>query len=249
MATKKRTTFPATRATAMKAARAVTSAATRTTAATRAPVTARAPVKVGAKEKKRAQLLLADIRDRDKRVVRNFYQMGRALVALRTPALYRALGYSSFEALLRGEKLMSRAQAYKLMNVVEAYTPAQAVALGFERAYGLIEWARNAPTDEPPASLADRNVEIGGRPVSEASVRAIRADVRRLRAALAKPAAKKRPRKPDRALETAKKAADHLARALRTRDAENARVRPIRDAGRWRIEVILDVDDTLALLE
>ena len=243
MATKKRTMFPVTR----RAASTVRAPAT-TKAVPRAAA-ARAPIKVGAKEKQRARALLADIRDRDKRVVRNFYQMGRALLSLRTPALYGALGYSSFDALLRGEKLMSRAQAYKLMNVVEAYTPAQAVALGFERAYGLIEWARNAPTDEPAASLADRNVEIGGRPVREASVRAIRADVRRLRAALEKPAPKKQPRRPDRALEAANKAADHLARALRTRDAENARVRPIRDAGRWRIEVILDVDDTLALLE
>ena len=208
-------------------------------------------MKLGAKEKKRAQQLLADIRDREKRVVRNFYQMGRALSELRTPTLYGALGYPSSDALLRGEKLMSRSQAYKLMDVVDAYAPAQAVALGFERAYGLVEWARNAPTDEPAASLAERNVEIAGRPVREAPVRAIRADVRRLRKALSEApgVAKAKPKKPDRALQTAKKAADHLARALATRDAANARVRPIRDSGRWRIEIVIDVDDTLALLE
>jgi hypothetical protein len=240
---KKRPPITPARAATMKATSVAVSAA----AARAIPraAAARAPVKVGVKEEKRARALLADIRDREKRVVRNFYQMGLALSELRTPRLYTALGYPSFDALLRGEELMSRAQAYKLMDVVAAYPPAQAVALGFERAYGLVEWARNAPTDEPAASLAERNVEIAGRPVREASVRAIRAETRRLR--------KTPPKGPsvakvDRALEAAKKAADHLARALAMRGAENARVRPVRDSGRWRIEAVIDVDDTLALL-
>lgn len=206
-----------------------------------AAVASSAVARTSAADRKRAEALLAEIRDREARVVRNFYEMGVALKKLKASALHRALGHASFDVMLRERKLMSRTKAYKLIQVAEAYPRAQAVALGFERAYGLLEWARQAPSDEAPASLAARNVQIAGRPVKSAPVRAIKAETKKLRA---------QPNllKVDRARDRAQRVAERLARALHGRDAGNARARAVRDGGRWRIEVVLDVDDALTLL-
>ncbi len=70
---------------------------------------------------------LALIRRRLVAISEAFFDIGVALRTLAQPRIYTAMGHQSFEALLVGEKLMSRSSAADLMRIAERYTRETAV--------------------------------------------------------------------------------------------------------------------------
>lgn len=183
----------------------------------------------------RARGLVADIRKRLERIQEDFHAIGRLLTRLRNQKLYTALGYDSFEALLAGEKLMSVTTAYRMMRVATAFDARSAKSLGLQKAYALHAYTEATPIDDIAKILAAGDARVGKSktPVSEISVRELRAETRRQLRTTGK-------RKPSDEEKKARAAARAVQRALRKRGATDARAEAKRIDGRWR--VLIDVD-------
>jgi hypothetical protein len=97
--------------------------------------------------------------------------------------LFLSLGYETFEAMLEGERLPSRAQAFKMMGVSAVFERADIRDYGVERAMALIAYTRATDADDDPVRLLRDNAVVGGVAVREATA----ADLARARrAALAR---------------------------------------------------------------
>ena len=114
------------------------------------------------------------IRRRLATVVEGFYDIGVALTEILKGKLYAADGHASLEVYLDAEKLLSPSQARKLIDIVANVPREQALAVGQERAYALIAFARATPEPDSAAELIAGG-EIDGQPAASASVRAITA--------------------------------------------------------------------------
>ena len=148
-------------------------------AATRVPITptrprARAPAKRAADLVSTVETLRHDIDAR-------FYELGLALRELQRPEMYRALGFTSFEALLAGRELMSRPTAFKFINVVESFPKPVATKLGIEKAYGVIRYTKLAHASRTPVEVLALDPVIRHdqktAPLSRISARALNAAV------------------------------------------------------------------------
>lgn len=159
------------------------------------------------RKKERALELLDLIARRKTRILEDFYDIGLALAELSDKQLYLALGFASFEKLLAARDVIAYSQAKRLMAVVAQMPRAQAVKLGQERAYALVAYASATPAEDDPAQLAKQDARIGGKPVSQASLRHIEGATKTVRA-------KARAAKPASA---ADRAAASLVRAARTK--------------------------------
>ena len=119
----------------------------------------------GAQNRKRAIFLLALVAKRKDDATRAFYDIGVALRELLRKKLYAPLGHPNFGAMLKAHGVMSKAFAFRLVGVVEAFTREQAIELGQKKAMSLVRLARATAADDTPSGLAKGNVIVDGKPV------------------------------------------------------------------------------------
>lgn len=119
---------------------------------------------------RKARALLEAIRGQMADVAESFLELGASLKALYDGALHTPLGYDSFEALLSGERLVSRSQAFKLMAVASVFAKADIRDFGIERAMALIAYTRATPEEDDAAELLRANAEVGGVEVRSATI-------------------------------------------------------------------------------
>jgi len=195
-----------------------------------------------ARNKERAQALTEEIRRRGHVLESELFAVGRALRKLSEEPLYLAMGYDSFADLLRGERLMPRTTAYKLMSVTEAFTAPHAKKLGFEKAYALLAYVQATPQKDVAPMLAKTDARIGNRHISKMSVRQIRDASRRVRATT-----NSKSKKSQAELE-ARRAARKLQATLRKQGAKDAVARAERHDGEWRVALHVAVGDVGVLV-
>ncbi|TAK18466.1 MAG: hypothetical protein EPO40_37465 [Myxococcaceae bacterium] len=114
------------------------------------------------------------IRRRLATVVESFYDVGEALREIADRKLYAVSDHASFAAWVEGSKLMSSAQAEKLLAIVRHVPREAALAAGQERAYALVLLAAATPEPDSAAELLAGGV-VDGQPAAKASVRTIKA--------------------------------------------------------------------------
>ncbi|MFW5920535.1 MAG: hypothetical protein ACOCUS_01750 [Polyangiales bacterium] len=192
-------------------------------------------------DRRRAKRLVADVRERKRRIASDFYAMGEALRELKRPEMYGALRYPSFRQLLSDQQLVSRSTAFKLIAVTETYPKDQALALGLEKAYGLIRWSNAADTDESPSELAAGDALIGDRAIHDITVRDLRERVRRI-----DPGSDTDGR--SRARRHAERVARAMQREMRAQGLDTAKARARRVGGQWLVAVEAPVADAEAWL-
>lgn len=140
------------------------------------------------------------IRRRLATVVESFYDVGEALREIADHKLYATTPYPSLAAWVEGTKLMSSAQAEKLVAIVRHVPREAALIAGQERAYALVSLAAATPASDSVGELIARGT-IDGQPAVQASVRAIRAAASAERAKLPKSPAQKEKAKADAAVD------------------------------------------------
>ena len=145
---------------------------------------------------KKLTVLEGLIRRRLATVVESFYDIGVALTEILKKKLYAVGGYASLEAYLTATKLLSAAQAMKLIAIVREVPREVALAAGPERSYALIGLAKATPALDTAAELIVSGT-IDGQPAAKAPVRAIAAKARAERAKRPKTAAAREREKAD----------------------------------------------------
>jgi len=159
-------------------------------------------------KRRRAEALLALVQRRKQHITEDFYDIGEALRELLRKKLYEPLGFASFDDLVRAHDLMSVEQARKLVALVEHMPREEALRLGQEKAYALVAYTLATPEPDVPADLVRADAKLGDKPLSETSVRDIKA--------AAAEARKKQPKKPLGEAERARLRRDkHLLAAAR----------------------------------
>lgn len=119
---------------------------------------------------KRAEALLELIARRKGRIAEDFYDIGEALREILDKKLYVALGHRSFGELLEQRAVMGRTQASKLVSIARAVPRKQALDLGPEKAYALLQYARATPDVDSVASVLAEGVRTKGRKRAVANV-------------------------------------------------------------------------------
>jgi hypothetical protein len=165
-----------------------------------------------------------------------FYEIGAALVGLRAPAVWGALGAESFQALIATLPHLSPATCFRLMRIAEHYTETTAITLTSAKADALITYVEATPEVDDAETLAREDAVIAGLPISKQTALAIRAAAADVRPASK---AKKRPGEVE-----AKAHATKLERALEAATKEAVNVRLVHRKGAFR--VVMDVPVELA---
>jgi len=170
-----------------------------------------------------------------------FYEVGQALVGLRAPAIFGALGADSFHALIETLPQLSPATCFRLMRIVEHYTETTAIKLTSGKADALITYVEATPEADDAETLAREDAVIAGLPISKQTALAIRnaaADVR---------PAEKGPKRPGEA--EAKARATRLERVLESATKEAVNVRLVHRKGAFRVLMDMPVElaDRIAL--
>ena len=170
-----------------------------------------------------------------------FYEVGQALLGLRAPAVWGALGATSFEALVDTLPRLSRASCFRLMRIVEHYTETTAITLTQGKADALITYVEATPEADDAETLAREDAVIAGLPISKQTALAIRAA-----AADVRPASKSRQRPGE---VEAKARATKLERALEgaTKEAVNVRLVHRKGAFRMLMDVPMELADRISL--
>lgn len=194
-----------------------------------------------AKNKKRAEQLLADVRKRSTRMVENAHAVGKALLELSEERIYAAKGYDSFADLLKGEKLMARTTAHRLMSIADTYTLKQVRELGVSKAYALLSYAEATPKLDHAPILLDNNVRIGNKFITAMTVREINEAAKRARKASGRANPQSGPEK------FARKEARMLQARLRKQGFDKAKASAVRDGTAWRVQVVVDAEDASEL--
>ncbi|RLB45932.1 MAG: hypothetical protein DRJ42_28850 [Deltaproteobacteria bacterium] len=189
-----------------------------------------------AKNKARAERLIAELEEFRARMPEDFYRHGLALAELSRPALYAAAGHKNFRELLRARRLVGASTAYKLIAVVHNYPRAQAEGLGFAVAYALTRFVAATPEDDRASRLVAGNVMIGRTPVDRITVRQLNAATERVRRAAAKPTK-------DPEAKAARRAGRELQKRLRAAGAGSAKVKAVRLEGEWCLRTDMVVGD------
>jgi len=123
-----------------------------------------------ARNKARLAELVAEIRRRLASIVEGFYDVGEGLREIVDKRLYLSDDHANFETFLTATRLMSPRRAAKLVAVARGVPRTRALALGQERAYALLSYAKVANDD---VALRSADATRAGRPVEEVSVREI----------------------------------------------------------------------------
>ena len=139
------------------------------------------------------------IRRRITTIVESFYDIGLALDEIQRKKLYAAEGFASIDAFVVGTKLLSPAQAAKLIAIVRNVPREQALSVGQEAAYAFVALARATPEPDSATELIAHGM-LDGRPAATAPVRALKAKAKALRAAAPKSAAQQARAKLDAAI-------------------------------------------------
>ena len=191
--------------------------------------------------KRKANEFLARIQTRIAWIEESFYDIGKSLQALRAPAVWGALDYASFEALLKTVPNLNEQMAYRLMRIVDHYEESTAIALTQTKALALLTYVDATPEADDAESLARADAEVGGLPISKQTVRGI------LEAATeARPATKKRKRPGE---DEAKARGKQLERSLEALTKEAVSVRIVRRKGVFRavVDVPVALFDAIAV--
>ncbi len=157
-------------------------------------------------------MLLAEIVRWKLRIAADFYDIGEALREIQNKKLYRALGHAKFADMLKARRVMGATQAYRLIQLVSSVPREKALAIGSEKAFRLIDYAKVTPEPDNASWLTEQGTLPGGKRVAEASTREIVAATKAVRA---KGGAKK-------AKIAANEAARSVRAALRKRGASAA---------------------------
>ncbi|MFO0610056.1 MAG: hypothetical protein U0324_43255 [Polyangiales bacterium] len=183
-----------------------------------------------ARNKARLDELVAEIQRRLTTIVEGFYDVGEHLGEIVDKRLYLADGHETFDAFLAAARLMSPRQAAKLIAVSRSVPRSRALALGQERAYALLSYAKASNDD---AALLAEDAKLAGRPVAEVSVREIVAATQVARA-------EHRGERPKTDAARDRERADaELRRALREKLRDAGAGRPEVTVGRGRVRVEL----------
>lgn len=164
----------------------------------------------------------------------SFYEIGAALARLRDPAMFGALGFDTFEALLASIPKLSREVAYRCLRIATRFDEPTALALTQTKALALLTYVDATPEPDDAQALAEADATIGGAPISKQTAEGILAA-----AAKARPPTKRRarPGEPE-----ARQAASELERRLGKGAAGGVEVRLTRRKGAWRMLVDLPAD-------
>ncbi len=132
---------------------------------------------------KRAEALLELISRRKGRIAEDFYDIGEALREILDRKLYVALGHRSFGELLEKRNVLGRTQASKLVSIARAMPRKQALDLGPEKAYALLQYTRATPDVDSVASVLVEGVRTKGRrrAVAAVSSRTVATEAKALR--------------------------------------------------------------------
>jgi hypothetical protein len=188
-----------------------------------------------------AEQLVQAVIARRRRVAEEFYGMGVELRELARPEMHRVLGYKSFGELLEGRRIINRMTALRLISVVEAFPPGLATKLGLEKAYALVRYAEATPAPDFAKVLALQDVVVGGKRISEASVRDIVAETKKIRGEGV-------PDARDPAAREARGAAKALQAALRKGGAKGVTARRAWERGAWKVRVELSAEEARGLV-
>lgn len=123
----------------------------------------------------RAEKLVATARGLVEEIERNFWELGRVLEEIRSEELHRVLGFDNLEVLTEQRLGISKTVAWKLIAVAQGLPRTEAVKLGQERAYALVVYAKATGEGDAAAELVRRDVAIGGKKLSQTSVRELKA--------------------------------------------------------------------------
>jgi hypothetical protein len=175
-----------------------------------------------------AEELLELVARRKAHITEAFYDIGRALRELSKKKLYSALGYVSFGELLDARRVMSRAQAHKLVTIVTTMSVKTALPLGVEKAFELARYTQATPALDTPDSLLESGAFVGDRPAAESTVQDLARATRNEKK-------KSAPAKKDPAEKTAEKAAKQAGTWLRKHGAKGIVAKAVRRKDGWRV--------------
>jgi|GEM_PF-6608647 hypothetical protein len=163
-----------------------------------------------------------------------FYEIGAALVRLRDPAMFGALGFGSFEEALGSIPKLSREVAYRCLRIATHYDERTALALSQSKAIALLTYVEASPAPDDAQSLAEADAQIDGVPISEQTVEGL------VRAAAAvRPGEHRRAREGEVEVQ---RDAGALEKRLRTALRLPVEVRAVRRKGAWRLLVDLPAE-------
>jgi hypothetical protein len=192
---------------------------------------------------KRAKALLETVKESKARIAREFYAIGLALRELLRKKLYASVGCRSFAEMLDRYDLMGKTQAFKLIGIVDNYDRKQALALGLEKAGGLVELAHATAAKDTGVALAKQGVVVRGhrRAVAELSAVEIEEEAKRTRRSRANATR-------DPARHAAQAIAAEREKELRARGVVAASVEAWKGKSGWMVRVECRVGDLGKLL-
>lgn len=118
--------------------------------------------------KERTDQTIADIRAHLGGAEATYYDVGRALVSLRDPEIWKLYAETSFKGFLNAH-VIPYTTAVRMIVVAESYSRDMALELGQERGFQLARLAKHHPKFAKqklqPAQLWARNVELGNKRV------------------------------------------------------------------------------------
>jgi len=170
-----------------------------------------------------------------------FYEVGEALVGLRAPAVWGALGAESFEALIATLPRLSLTSTFRLMRIASHYSETTAIKLTSGKADALITYVEATPEADDAETLARADAVIAGLPISKQTAEAIRAA-----AADVRPASKRKKR-PGEAEARARRTTLERALGAATKEAVDVRLVHRKGAFRLLMDVPAELADRIAL--
>ena len=87
-------------------------------------------------------------------------EMGQAIVRLKEPVVYQALGYPSFAALCEVELPMAARTADELATIATQFTPEEALGMGQKKALAVLRLCRATVEDDTPSEVAIATVTL-----------------------------------------------------------------------------------------
>ena len=190
-----------------------------------------ASTRAKAERAREARALLETITRKIAQAEESFYEIGAALVKLRDPAMFGALGFDTFESLLASIPRLSRQVAYRCLRIAASYDEPTALALAQSKAIALLTYVDATPEPDDAQALAEADAKIGGVAISKQTVEGI------LRAAAeVRPPSKRRERDGEA---EAKRSGTELEKRLRKALGTGVDVRVALRKKAWRLIVEL----------
>lgn len=191
--------------------------------------------------RRRCEELLAEIALKKTIISEAFVDIGLAFVEIEKNALYKALGHATFGELLTERGVIGPSQAFKLMAIARALPKRHALALGTEKAYALVRYAKATAKIDFASQLVEKGVPIAGklRALAELSAAELNREAQRTSRNR-----KNATRDPER---HAALATVHDARARLAKRGLHAKTAVHKSRGRWIVTVEMPVEDFAAL--